>query len=203
MYLFGASGHAKVVVDVIKSTNEKDILGVFDDDDSKKKFANLPFLGVYNENKIPLENAEFLISIGDNNIRKIVSKKIKQNFCSVFDKTSVISNSAKIGLGTVTMPYSVINANSKIGNHCIINSSAVVEHDCIIDDFVHISPNSTITGNVEIGEGTHIGAGAVIIPNIKIGKWCKIGAGTVVIKDVPDYSVVVGNPGKVIKNNKI
>ena len=55
---------------------------------------------------------------------------------------------------------------------------------------------------VEVGTGSHIGAGAVVIPEIKIGKWCIIGAGTVVIKDVPDYAVVVGNPGKVIRINK-
>ena len=50
-----------------------------------------------------------------------------------------------------------------------------------------------------MGEGTHIGAGATIIPNLKIGKWATIGAGAVVIKDVPDYAVVVGNPGRIIK----
>jgi acetyltransferase EpsM len=64
---------------------------------------------------------------------------------------------------------------------------------------VHISPNSTLCGNVKVGEGTHIGAGATILPNIEIGKWCKIGAGSVVTKKIPDYSVVVGIPGKIIK----
>jgi len=57
----------------------------------------------------------------------------------------------------------------------------------------------SISGNVLIGEGTHVGTGAIILPNITIGKWCKIGAGAVVIKDIPDYSVVVGVPGKIIK----
>ena len=40
---------------------------------------------------------------------------------------------------------------------------------------------------------------AVIIPNLEVGKWCKIGAGSIVIKDVPDFSVLVGNPAKKIK----
>ena len=57
-------------------------------------------------------------------------------------------------------------------------------------------------GNVEIGEGTHIGSGAIVIPNVVIGKWAVIGAGAVIIKDVPDYAVVVGNPGKIIKYNE-
>jgi acetyltransferase EpsM len=52
---------------------------------------------------------------------------------------------------------------------------------------------------VEVGEGTMIGIGAVIIQGIKIGKWTIIGAGAVVVNDIPDYAMVVGVPGKIIK----
>ena len=74
-----------------------------------------------------------------------------------------------------------------------------MDHDCSLEDFVHICPHATLCGNVSVGEGTQIGAGATVIQGIKIGKWCMIGAGAVIIEDVPDYSVVVGVPGKVIK----
>jgi acetyltransferase-like isoleucine patch superfamily enzyme len=46
-----------------------------------------------------------------------------------------------------------------------------------------------------------VGIGAVVIPKISIGKWVTIGAGAVIIRDVPDFAVVVGNPGKIIKYN--
>ena len=52
---------------------------------------------------------------------------------------------------------------------------------------------------VKVHEGTHIGAGATILPNISIGKWCVIGAGAVITQNLPDYSLVVGVPGKVIR----
>ena len=52
-----------------------------------------------------------------------------------------------------------------------------------------------------VGEGAHVGIGACVIQDIKIGKWATIGAGAVIIDDVPDYAVVVGNPGKIIKYN--
>jgi acetyltransferase EpsM len=58
-----------------------------------------------------------------------------------------------------------------------------------------------LAGNVTIGEGSHVGIGATVIQGITIGKWVTIGAGTVIIKDIPDYAVVVGNPGKIIKYN--
>jgi acetyltransferase EpsM len=56
-----------------------------------------------------------------------------------------------------------------------------------------------LAGNVVVGEGAHIGIGAAVIQNVKIGKWATIGGGAVIIRDVPDYAVVVGNPGRVIK----
>ena len=52
-------------------------------------------------------------------------------------------------------------------------------------------------GSVKIGEYTFIAAGSVILPGVTIGKGCLIGAGTLVSQDVPDYSIVVGSPGKV------
>jgi acetyltransferase EpsM len=71
-----------------------------------------------------------------------------------------------------------------------------------VEDFVHISPNAALAGNVKVGEGTQIGIGACVMQNIRIGKWAIIGAGAVIIRDVPDYAVVVGNPGRVIKRNQ-
>ena len=55
-------------------------------------------------------------------------------------------------------------------------------------------------GKVVIGNNVFIGADAIILPNTKIGNNVIVGAGTVVTKDIPDNSVVVGNPGRVINN---
>ena len=56
-----------------------------------------------------------------------------------------------------------------------------------------------LMGRIHIGEGTWIGEKVVILPNVFVGKKCIIGAGAVVSKSVPDYSIVVGNPARVVK----
>lgn len=53
--------------------------------------------------------------------------------------------------------------------------------------------------SVYIDDWSFIGAGAIILPGTKIGKYCIIGAGAVVKGDIPDYSVVIGNPARIIK----
>lgn len=67
--------------------------------------------------------------------------------------------------------------------------------------FVHI-PNTErlgyTRGAVKIGAYTFLGAGSVVLPGVSVGKGCLIGAGAVVTKDVPDFSIVVGIPGRVV-----
>ena len=197
--LYGGSGHAKVIVDCLKLQGDE-VIGIFDDAPELKELGNVPVVGSYKSAFQP--ECKLIISIGNNHIRKKISKMVQHEFGTAIAPSSMISPSASIGNGCVLMQGTIIQANSKIGEHCIINSAASVDHDCQLADFVHISPNATLCGNVSVGECSHVGAGATIIQGIKIGKNVIIGAGAVIIRDVPDNAVVVGNPGRIIKYNE-
>jgi sugar O-acyltransferase (sialic acid O-acetyltransferase NeuD family) len=191
MYLYGASGHAKVIIEILELCGIK-VKGLFDDNPQIKNILDYKVVGAYNSSI--LNNDQLIISIGNNELRKKISEKLNPAFGKAIHPSAIISKSSLIGNGSVIMGNAIINSDTKIGNHAIINTSASIDHDCKIEDFVHISPNATLCGGVFIGEGTNVGAAAVIIPGINIGKWATIGAGAVVIKDVPDYVTVVGNP---------
>lgn len=201
--LYGAGGHSQVIQSVLKQ-NGIEICEVFDDNPclSHPLSKNVTTTNRKNSLNFPHEGAPFIIAIGDNKQRNEIAEFLKTKFTKAIHHTAIIDPNSRIGDGTVIYAGSVIQANTTIGKHVIINTLASVDHDNIIHDFVHISPNAALCGLVEVGEGTHIGAGAVIIPKVKIGKWCTIGAGSVILKDVPDYAVVVGNPGRVIKMNR-
>ncbi|MBL3655376.1 acetyltransferase [Fulvivirga sediminis] len=198
MFLFGASGHAKVITEIIQ-LNGGSVSGFYDDDPLKKSLMGIPVLG--NTEAYKPGNEKSLISIGNNRIRKKVTEQIEAKYGQVIHPKAVVSETVEIEEGTVVMAGAVINPFTKIGRHVIINTAASVDHDCQVSDFVHIAPKSTLCGGISIGEGTLVGSGSVIIPNTKIGKWATIGAGSVVVKDVPDYAVVVGNPARIIKFN--
>lgn len=193
MYLYGASGHAKVIIDILKANHES-VEALFDDDESLTHLLDYPILRP-SEVRGPL-----IISIGNNRIRSNIANMLSVEFGRAIHPLSIVSQVAKINVGSVVMPGAIIQSCVSIGKHCIINTGASVDHDCTIGDFVHIAPHSTLCGNVSVGEGTFIGAGCTIAPGVKIGSWSVIGAGSVVTKDIPDHVLAVGNRCKIIKN---
>ena len=197
--LYGASGHGKVVKETVESCR-LDLIAFLDDNPKVDFIDSIPV--VHSKNIKAYEQYKLIISIGDNLIRKVLAEKMEVKFGTAIHPKSLVSKNSEIETGTVVMAGAIIHTDTRVGKHVIINTSTVLEHDCLIEDYVHISPNATVTGNVSIGEGTHIGTAATIVPNIKIGKWVTVGAGAVILKDVPDYAVVVGNPGKIIKFKK-
>lgn len=198
-YIFGASGHGKVVADIVLSAKIQ-VTAILDDRPKANSLLHIPVNAT--DSYTPTSDDQFIIAIGSNEVRKKVVEQNEFSFFKAIAPTASISSFSEIGEGTVVMPQAVVNAGTEIGKHCILNSGCVVEHDCVLGDYVHISPNAALAGHVSVGEGSQIGIGASVIQCVAIGKWATIGAGAVIIKDVPDYAVVVGNPGRIIKYNE-
>lgn len=199
LYLYGASGHAKVILEIAELCDIR-VAGLIDANPAIKSLLDYPVTTSLPDGS---GTSTYMISIGDNAIRKRIAETGDMgnvHFTILAHPQSTVSSRAQIGEGTVVMAGATLNSEVQIGRHCIINTNASVDHDCVIDNFVHISPNAALAGNVHVGEGTHIGIGASVIQGVRIGRWATIGAGAVIIRDVPDGATVVGNPGRIIKN---
>lgn len=207
--IIGAGGHASVIIDIIESMKEFgqtiNIKGLLDDNEKINEFMGYPILDklentlVYNN-----KNTEFIIAIGNNQIRKKISDEMKNlRYFTAIHPTATIGNNVLIKEGTIIMPRAVINANSMIGKHVIINTASVVEHDNIIDDYAHISPGAILSGGVTVGKATQIGANSTVIQYVNIGSYSIVGAGSTVIKNIDSNVIAVGSPAKVIKKLEI
>ncbi len=194
--VIGASGHGKVIADIIIKSGDK-VVGFLDDGVSKGNLvAGIEVLGII-EDYIMFENCEFIIAIGTPNIRKRIANDLQVNWYTAIHPNAVVSSlDVEIGEGTVVMANAVINSSAKIGKHCIINTGAIVEHDNYISDYVHLSPNATLAGTVTVGDMTHIGVGACVKNNINIAPNCTIGAGAVVVKDILESGTYIGVPAR-------
>ena len=190
MILYGASGHAKVIIDILEALGTPSDFLV-DDNPSISSLLGYEVrrdFGTY-------ESA--IVSIGNSHIRRqIVECLAVKHWGKAVHPHAIVSLHASIGEGTVVMAGAVINSGAVIGKHCIVNTGATIDHDCVVGDYVHIAPGAHISGGVVIGNGSWIGVGSCVKQKIKIGKSVTIGAGAAVVKDIQDGVTAVGVPAK-------
>jgi len=128
---------------------------------------------------------------------------------------SHVQKGAKIGKHCVLGQNVNVGNNVIIGNFVKIQNNVSIYEGVTLEDYVFCGPSMVFTNILDpkckypqvgaefyvktlVKEGASIGANATIVCGHTLGKHCLIGAGAVVTKDVPDYSLVVGNPGRVI-----
>jgi len=189
IYVYGASGHGKVVVDILVAMGYQ--FGGWIDD---RKMPHSQTWETFCKDKT---TAKLALGIGDNLSRSKIAQKILDSGFELpilIHPSAIISPSAVLHSGTVVMPLAVVNANSSIGEGCIINTGSVIEHDCELESFIHVSPRTALAGGVKIGSYTHIGMGSNIIQNLSIGHHCVIAAGSTVLQDADSYSMLAGTP---------
>lgn len=194
-YLFGASGHGKVIKDILNANGVK-VEAYVDDNPNVNECAGRPVL----HDATGL--SPMIVSVGVNHIRKMIVERLQDadssvEFATAIHPSAVVSPSARIGEGSVVMAGAVINADAVIGKHCIVNTGATIDHDVVLEDYVHVAPGVNISGATHVGEGSWIGVGSSVKQGVKIGKWVTIGAGSVVVKDIPDSVTAYGCPCRV------
>ena len=118
-----------------------------------------------------------------------------------------IGEKCNIGQNVVISPQVVLGNNVKVQNNVSIYTGVICEDDVFLGPsmvFTNvINPRSAIIRRDSyqktfVKQGASVGANATIVCGNPLGKYCLIGAGTVVTKEVPDYALVVGNPGRQI-----
>ncbi len=202
--IIGAGGHAKVITDILEKLHQQHDF-IFFSSTSVNSFFDKYHLYPDSVNNIKTWSAKvdtWHVAIGNPKTRKQKAELLllhNLSLTTVIHPKSVVSNSSPIGVGSSVLAGAIINPQAIIGENCIVNTSASVDHDCTIGDYVNIGPGSHLAGNVTVGKLTDLGTGTIVIPNVTIGERCTIGAGSVVINDVPNGSVAVGVPARVLK----
>lgn len=207
--ILGAGGHARVLIDCLRSSGYAEPCVLLDADRSRwgGDVLGVEILG--GDDLLPglVKNGaeHFIVGLGatgDNRPRQrlfelALSARLQP--LTVIHSSAVCSQWTITGPGVQMLPSCVVNAGATLGANVIVNSGAIVEHDCTLGDHVHVATGARLASTVQIGTGAHVGAGATVKQGVRIGEWAIVGAGAVVVKDVAPNTTVVGVPAKALQ----
>jgi sugar O-acyltransferase (sialic acid O-acetyltransferase NeuD family) len=193
IFVYGAGGHGKVMVDTIG--NGKIPYGVAQLIDDDVRLHGRDLLGYPIRGPEAMDVDLGIIAIGDNASRLRIASRYQGRLVTVLHRTAVLGRDVQMGEGSVLMAGAIVNVGTTLGANVIVNTASTVDHDCVIGDGVHIAPGCHLCGNVEVGEGTLLGVGTLVVPGIRIGKKVFVHAGQTITRDVPDGETVRASRG--------
>jgi len=208
LFVYGAGGHAKIVIETIKRQGAYNLVGLLDDDPGKKGRELLGVQVLGGQEKLGELQAAgvgyFVVAIGNNRARRQKMGELLRlglKPVTVIDPTAIVLGGASVGAGSMILGYSCVSADVTLGQACILSINCSVGHDSCLGDCAHLAPGVRLGGNVHIGEESFLGLGAVVLPGVHIGQRVTVGAGAAVVRDLPDDTVAVGVPAKIMRRN--
>jgi sugar O-acyltransferase (sialic acid O-acetyltransferase NeuD family) len=208
---WGASGHARVLREFIEVLGYQ-LVALFDNaPETPPPFPDVPlFYGQEGfrrwQDGSKWKDVAGLVAIGGQRgedrleLQRFLQTHGIRPIVAIHPRAFVAAN-ARVGEGSQVLAQAAVCTEVQVGPASIINTSASVDHESILGRGIHIAPGATIAGCVEVGDFTMVGSGAVVLPRIRIGRNVLVGAGAVVTKDIPENTVALGNPARVVRDN--
>lgn len=206
LYIIGASGFAKEVAWLTERINSVtptwEIMGFIEDKEELwgTEAYGYPILGGHDIIEEQTEEIWAVAAIGSTRARRRTISRTAPfthiRYATLVDPSVAISESVRIGEGTMICAGNIVTVDINIGSHVIINLDCTVGHDAILEDYVTLYPSVNVSGNVTIGTGTELGTGSAVIQGINICNDVILGAGGVVVKDITEPGTYVGVPAR-------
>ncbi len=208
IFILGAGGHGRVVLDILLQSRRYEVRG-FLDNNSKlhgRRIDGFPVLGSIDQIE-PLRETQgvssAIVAIGDNGLRRGLARSLEQAEIAMINAihpSATLAHNASIGRNVVIAAGVVVCAHCQIGDSVILNTGCIIDHQTMVGEGCHVCPGVRIAGRVKLEPGAFVGVGATVTPRVTLGCEAIVGAGAVVIDDVPPLTTVVGVPAREIRS---
>jgi UDP-perosamine 4-acetyltransferase len=206
LVIYGAGGHAKVVLEALRAAGLGDrLVGLVDDAPAAASLLGAPILG--RPDLLPALRGQgildVVVAVGDNARRAAIGAALQaQGFGLPLLRhpSAILSPSACLGAGAQVLARVVVGPEAEVGPLAILNTGAIVEHDCVVGAAAHVAPGAVMCGGARLGAQALLGAGAVLRPGTIVGAAALIGAGSAVTEAVPDGAIMGGVPARTISS---
>ncbi|MCE5324500.1 acetyltransferase [bacterium] len=205
--IWGASGHAMVIADIVRLCGCYELVGFLDDYNPARAgeiMCGAHVLGGREQLEgLHAQSVKFIAFGFGNCSAKAGAADIAREkgfeLATLIHPSAIIAQETHIGAGAVICAGAVIGPSCNIGESVIINTSASVDHECTVGDCTHICPGVHIAGRVSVGNSSWIGIGTSVADGVTIGERTLIGAGSVVVKNIGSGVVAYGVPARAVR----
>ncbi len=207
--IWGAGGHANVVIDAVRCAGQYQVEALVDDVGAVAAPEAHGIRIVRNLDQLRRIRADGVdrlhVAIGACAARARIAEQAQALGFALVElrhPAAIVSPRAEVAAGAFLAAGSIVGPSARVGTGVIVNTRASVDHDCEVYAWSHIAPGATLGGRVVVGRETWIGIGACVREGIRIGARVMVGAGAVVLRDIPDETVAYGVPARAIRNGE-
>lgn len=207
----GAGGHAKCLVEAIRSVHRYRLVALLDADPERVGGDVMGLDVLEQEDLAALRQRGIELAfvgighVGDPRPRRHAAALLRKEgfrLPPVAHRSASVALSAVLDDGAHVLAAAIVGAEAVIGRDAIVNAGAIVGHDVHVAADAHLASGSRVAGGAFIGEGALIGAGAVVLQGRTVGVGAVVGAGAVVIDDIPAHGRVGGSPARPLSRSR-
>jgi sugar O-acyltransferase (sialic acid O-acetyltransferase NeuD family) len=209
LILIAASGLAREVLAMVRSSGQYDVVGLLDDD---REMAGVtvdgaPVLGTIDD-AAKYTHAFVLVCIGSGRVRESVVERLtamgltEARYATAVDPSVQYPEGCRVGRGSILLRNVTLTASVTLGSHVVAMPSVTFTHDDDVADFATFAAGVSLGGGVRIGRAAYLGMNASVRERTSVGAYATVGMGAAVLSNVPDGQTWVGVPAREIDGER-
>ncbi|MFY9633480.1 MAG: NeuD/PglB/VioB family sugar acetyltransferase [Cellulosimicrobium cellulans] len=203
LILIAATGLAREVMAMVRSSGQYDVVGLLDDDIELAGVTvdGAPVLGTIDDAPAYM-HAFVLVCLSSGRSRESVVQRLaamglnEARYATAIDPSVECPEGCRIGRGSILLRNVTLTASVTLGSHVVAMPSVTFTHDDDAADFATFDAGVSLGGGVRIGRAASLGMNSSVREGVSVGAYATVGMGAAVLSNVPDGETWVGVPAR-------